>query len=195
MDLTWLPLVEHSPAESPWWFKPVFFAIWVCLTPFSVARHFFGGYSFHALFPVLCFLPPPTFQKSLNCKNQLWTHSVHRCTPCTDKNHTPIFIHHSLVKRENTHLMHLGRISIRVWPPILYRKSDYSLQPASSSSLRLKWQEQKRLYFFTVLWPLQWLSMCLLPPHLDWMWDCETSRELQSGCQFVFHLSSPISMK
>lgn len=100
--------------------------------------------------------------------------------------HSLIFIYWSLVKRDNAYLM-------------LFRKCDYSLLPASSFSLRLKGQQQKRLlYTFYCIVTLRMAvhvfaasRFGLNLPELDTV----KSTELQSGSQPVLHLSSLISLK
>lgn len=198
MDLTRPPLVGHSPAESPRWLKPVYFAIWVCLASFSVARHFFVCYSFHALFPFPCVLPPPTLQKSWNCDNQLRTQDfcIDFVTLLTDANDILIFIHCSLVKRENTYLMHLGRIYTRVLPHIFFRKSGYGFPAASYiSQTKITATKETALYFLLHCDPYSGcpcVHYLYVWSELAWIWGCESSTELQSGCQFVLHLSSLI---
>lgn len=158
MDLTWLPLVGHSPAESPRWLNPVFFAIWVCLASFSVARHIFVCCSFHALFPFFCFLLSSTFRKPSNSKKQLWTQDFFNWfqhPTCRYKTAWLLFTA-SWLKA----LIHISCFSENVttvcYQPLV-PPSDWS----GSSS-------KDCFIFFTAFWHLQWLSVCLLPLGLDW---------------------------
>lgn len=155
MDLTWLPLVGHSLAESPWWLKPVFFAIWVCLASFSVARHFFL-----VVILLMLFLLSSVFYHLLLFRNLQTVetnsgHTVSTYVPHVQIKITPLFLFTTPWSK--------GRILIScIWVGFLL---EYD-HPCSLKNLTTVCQQtvvhlsdgndgnRKDYFFFTVLWPL-----------------------------------------